>query len=1153
MTKAALKIYDWLCGHKAVATAAILILCAAMAGLTLTTHYEEDIAKFMPQDSVTQRYQYVYERVSSPNRVAVLFTGRDSSRVPSADSLEMAMDAVGRSLEAVQGIEGLQTSVSDGRVASALAFVGSHIPYYLTGADYRHIDSLLAVPGYMDSRMEEVRQVVAMPMGAMSMQLFQCDPLGLFAPLTKRMNALTSGSQFTVVDGYVFSRDGSHALITFNSKYGPSETRQNAVLAASLDSIMGLARQAYPTIRVTAIGAPLISVTNATQIKRDSIMTISVAVVLIMLLLIVHYRRLSDILWIGASLLFGCMFAMAGVSLFQDSVSIIVLGIGSVIIGIAVNYPLHFLDHIREAADVRTALREIVAPLLIGNITTVAAFLCLVWLKTQAMRDLGLFGSLMLIGTILFVLVVLPVYVRKPKVAARTAAKDAGQQAATLRAPWGKRFGRVCFLAVLALTIVFGWLSLRTSFDSNLTHINYMTADQRADMDYVLSASNQADAYAVAEGRTFDEALAASERQQAELAGKGVAAHGMADYVPSKETQQARLRLWNDFLSRHPSLLADFRASCRRMDFSQEAFASFEGLLQKPLAVLPAAAFSPLAKAQAERYTIHDGGGWKLVSYLSPAERPAKPVPADYNPVEPLLKGVSQSATSYTFTLKDMGSQLANILNDSFNYVGFVCGFVVFFFLWLSFGRLELSLLSFLPLAVSWLWILGIMELFGVQFNIVNIILATFIFGQGDDYTIFITEGLIYEHATGRRRLASYSRSVLLSATLMFIGMGCLVFARHPALRSLGIVTVIGMATVVFMAYYLPTLIYRWVTTTGGRVRQVPLTLKRIGLSLFALLFFLALMYCWLIPYTWIFVHTRKMTEERRLWLHVLIQRVSRFIINHVPGVRFTMDNAAGETFSKPAVIISNHQSQLDLMCLMMLTPKVVFMTNDWVWNNPIYGYIIHHLEFYPVSDGIESNMPRLRDLYRRGYSICIFPEGTRSDDCSILPFHKGAFYLARELGSDILPVFLHGAGHVLPKTDFMLREGVIHMEIDRRIGVPTDVDDTVRGDRKLMQKVRHYYVSHYAELCARLEDEEYYKPFVRYQYMYKGPDIERRVNRSLDNPAAPDSGLGEKYLLRALAHPGETVSAVIADAEDFDIANNISIKPPNLIISREA
>jgi predicted RND superfamily exporter protein len=163
---------------------------------------------------------------------------------------------------------------------------------------------------------------------------------------------------------------------------------------------------------------------------------------------------------------------------------------------------------------------------------------------------------------------------------------------------------------------------------------------------------------------------------------------------------------------------------------------------------------------------------------------------------------------------KNVGNQLVEILQSNFNYVSYVCGFVVFVFLWLSFGSIELALLSFLPLAVSWIWILGLMQLLGIQFNIVNIILATFIFGQGDDYTIFITEGLVYEYATGRRRLSSYRRSVVLLATLMFIGIGTLILAKHPALRSLAEVTIVGMGTVVVMAYYLPPLVFRWLTQT---------------------------------------------------------------------------------------------------------------------------------------------------------------------------------------------------------------------------------------------------------------------------------------------------------------------------------------------------
>ena len=131
-------------------------------------------------------------------------------------------------------------------------------------------------------------------------------------------------------------------------------------------------------------------------------------------------------------------------------------------------------------------------------------------------------------------------------------------------------------------------------------------------------------------------------------------------------------------------------------------------------------------------------------------------------------------------------------------------------------------------MAVSWVWILGIMGLTGTEFNIVNIILATFIFGQGDDYTIFMTEGCQYEYAYGRKMLASYKHSILLSALIMFIGMGALIIARHPALHSLAVVTVIGMFSVVLMAWILPPFIFRWLVSKRGVLRSRPLTLKSL-------------------------------------------------------------------------------------------------------------------------------------------------------------------------------------------------------------------------------------------------------------------------------------------------------------------------------------
>ncbi|MBQ2073310.1 MAG: MMPL family transporter [Bacteroidaceae bacterium] len=168
-----------------------------------------------------------------------------------------------------------------------------------------------------------------------------------------------------------------------------------------------------------------------------------------------------------------------------------------------------------------------------------------------------------------------------------------------------------------------------------------------------------------------------------------------------------------------------------------------------------------------------------------------------------------ESRVEGSFDIKSINSSLASRMTDEFNYIGLVCSAIVFIFLWYSFSNIRLAILAFIPMAVSWIWILGIMGMTGIQFNIVNIILATFIFGQGDDYTIFMAEGCRYEHATGKPMLASYKSSIILSALIMFAGIGVLVFASHPAMYSLGIVTVVGMASVVLMSFVVTPVLYR--------------------------------------------------------------------------------------------------------------------------------------------------------------------------------------------------------------------------------------------------------------------------------------------------------------------------------------------------------
>ncbi len=1075
MTEFFLKIYDFLSARRGLSIAVALALTILLAFFASRVHYEEDIAKFLPQSGDIQRYQDVYQQFAAQSRIAVVFS-------PVSDTLDMetmegAMTRLGEILDESEMAVHVSATVDESQVFDLMDAVYAHLPYLLTDEDYRRIDSLLRIPGFVRDRIAQDKQTLMFPVAGTLMHTLPVDPLQLFTPVLRRLNSLKMSDAFQIIDGYLFTADGRHGIVTFDSPFGANESYRNGQLSKYLDARIGELQAEFPGVEITAVGAPLIAASNAAQIKRDSITAVAIAIVLILMILLLHYRRLSDILWVGASILFGALFSLAGISLFRGSISIIVIGIGSVIVGIVANYPLHFLDQYKETGDRREALKEMVLPLLIGNLTTVAAFFCLLWLDARAMQDLGLFASLMLVGTILFVLVFLPQFMRyRPAPAAhRLFDRWAGLNLSRSKAkPW-------ILLSGLAITLVLGFFSRKTTFDSDLSHINYMTPAQREKLDILSQVQSSGTMYAVAEGATLQEAVdrneALTERLRTSDAVSSVS--GVGEMLPSQQRQKRAADRWNAFWQEeeHRRVLAEVAREADACGFSPQAFQPFFALFESPCSVVGIETFDDIIGPFTDKYIFPMENGYRIVSYVG-TDRPEA--------VHALVDGGSPH--TFVFSGSDMGRRLVDMLRGSFNYIGMVCSVVVFLFLLLSFRRIELALMAFLPLAVSWIWILGIMHLTGIQFNIVNIILATFIFGQGDDYTIFITEGLLYEYTTGKPRLSSYKHSVVISALIMFAGIGCLVVARHPALRSLALVTIVGMATVVLMASFLPPVVFDWLTRKKGQLRDVPVTLGRLLYTLMYGIAFLTL-FLLLIPYTALHFLVGRDTEARKLRYHELLWKIARFCLQHLPGIGFTIRNRAGETFEKPAVIIANHQSHLDLLCMMALTPKIVFMTNDWVWRNPFYGFVVRKAECYPASDGMERNLPRLRELYERGYSVCIFPEGTRSPKRDILRFHKGAFTIARELGADILPIFLHGTGHVLPKEELMFRRADMLVEVSDRIrpAACTGNDSAdIEADRMITKQMRHFYQTHYAALCEELETDDYWRFFRKYQNYYK-------------------------------------------------------------------
>lgn len=1158
MKRLILNIYDYFLTHRRFRLLSFIVLTVAMLGSLLKLDFKEDISAFLPLNGHQQEVLSIYQDISGAGKVLAIFQSKDTTTANPDEMVEAVngFESILSAIDTLRIVHNLVTEFNLEKLTETSDFVYHNIPYFLTEEDYPRMDSLLSIRGFIAGQLETDKQLLMFPTSGMLSANLQKDPLNLFSPVVSKLSR-TQDAHVEIYDGRIFTPDMKRAIAILESPFGNSETRNNAILMEMLQQAADSIEHSYNNVSVHYIGGPAIAVENAAQIKRDSVLSISIAVLLITILLVIAFRKFRNILLIVISVGWGWLFALAVLSTIHNSVSLIVIGISSIILGIAVNYPLHLIAHTDHTQSMRQVLREIITPLIIGNITTVGAFMALVPLQATALQDLGIFSAFILIGTILFVIVFLPHSVKV------NAKNPDGKPLKALE--WISNLTlenhRWVSLTVLALTCLFAYYSPDTKFDTNMGHINYMTQEQQADMKYFNTfTSGTSDStqciYVVSPGSSIDEALASSLSIYGPLT-QLAANHNNAllttchRFLPSQTEQKKRLRLWSSFIEKHREDFNNKLPDAAALSgFQKDAFTPFLEIVNSEYEPKDFSFFSPLHPLYAQCLSLDSlNDNYRIISNLR--------VSSDL--VEEVKKEIDAiSGNHFSFDVQSMNSAMADGLSENFNYIGWACGLIVFFFLWFSFGSIELALLSFLPMAMSWIWILGIMGMSGMQFNIVNIILATFIFGQGDDYTIFMTEGCCYEYAFRKKMLASYKRSIILSALIMFIGIGTLIFAKHPALHSLAEVTIVGMFSVVLMAYLLPPLVFRWMTRLHGEYRKRPLSLGPLMRTWYCGVVWLSQLLCgYLLGGVLFSLFKRNATTESLF--HRFVSWCHRIDTHIMPGVKVNMHNPYDEQLEKPCIIACNHQSLLDPMFFMAWSPKILIVANEKSSLNPVVRIMFRWLGFYTVKSThftawkdstLDRDLEKFRTYVKQGYSIAFFPEGMRNPHSSVLRYHKGAFYLAQQLGVEVLPVLLHGVNNLMPSGSFACHKGTVHMHIEKRIGKGSDLwsDDCSQMTRSVHLQMN----GRYHELCAQYEQSGYFVPLVTDRYRYKGNEVMKEIRRNLkrsgnystyvDKHQAPTvhilhCGYGEMALLMALVHPTSQIIAYEGDKEKLELA----------------
>jgi len=210
--------------------------------------------------------------------------------------------------------------------------------------------------------------------------------------------------------------------------------------------------------------------------------------------------------------------------------------------------------------------------------------------------------------------------------------------------------------------------------------------------------------------------------------------------------------------------------------------------------------------------------------------------------------------------------------------------------------------------------------------------------------------------------------------------------------------------------------------------------------------------------------------DRRRRLLHLYTSAWAYHYIKLLPLWSTDLQGVERIRRDRTYVLVANHQSLGDILLLFGLFRHFKWVSKREIFRVPFIGWNMRMNDYVGLVRGDAASIERMlnecRRHLKRGSSVMLFPEGTRSEDGEMKAFKRGAFSLAKELDLAVVPIVIDGTRDVLPKHGLMLRqERMLCMRVSVLEPVPASA---AADERQLAELVRDQMVRELARLRQR-------------------------------------------------------------------------------------
>jgi predicted exporter len=809
MTDVFIHIYHYFRNHRWVCWLSMVALFACFGYFASQLHLEEDINKLMPssknEDGTTK---LAFADLKIKDKTFLLFEAKDSTDV---SVLTAVCDAFVDSLLAQEKdsvIGDLFYRLDEDLLPNGIDYLSEHLPAYIDTTAYAQFDTLLTREHFV-RQMQQNHDDLLSEVGDLFPELIEMDPMGMRHVLAEQMKPLLSAGTYQTIDNHFFVPDSTVCIAFLTPRFSSTNTGQGSALFEQLNTLISQFATTQPHVRITYHGTPASGYYNSTQIKHDLTTTITGALILVLLFLLFCFRRWDTIPLLLLPVAFGTLFGLSMMYWLKGEFSLLALGIGGVVLGVALSYVLHILTHHQYVGDGEQMLRDQVKPVLLGCVTTIGSFAGLIFINTALLQDFGLFAAFAILGTTLFSLIWLPQMLSNKTNPASFKWLDLINTY-----PFDQNKPLLVCVTLFIVVGVGAYLVGGTRFDADMHNLGYLDDMTEYSEQLLREKTYTGDKtkYFASKGTTMEEAIehfAILDQKLDSLQQLGlVKSYTRTNqiFVPM-HVQQERIQAWQEFWT--PERLANVRTliaqTAPQADLNAEAFDTFFETASRDFEPdsLYAAGLIPEGYQSTLMERSYDGN-YLCFTSVRCANDSVRSSESDYIRI---CDAISSNPNLLVLDTYYYTTDTLLQMNADFNVLQWLSMLFVFVVLLLSFHfNIKHTLLAFMPILLSWLIVLGYMVLCDVRFNLISIIISTFIFGIGVDYSIFVMNGLTAKDA---EKLHYHKTAILLSAVTLITTVGSMLIASHPAIRSVGFSTLVGLLSAIILAYVLQPAVFK--------------------------------------------------------------------------------------------------------------------------------------------------------------------------------------------------------------------------------------------------------------------------------------------------------------------------------------------------------